>query len=135
MAYFNQEKKAKIAPAIKALLKKYNLKGSLGVHHHSTVVLNIKSGSIDFISNFNGIGAEERAEGYRFTPAKDYIDVNPYWYHEHFNGVAKDFLTEAFAILNTDNYDNSDAQTDYFDRGHYVDLNIGKWNKPYQLTK
>jgi len=28
-------------------------------------------------------------------------------------------------------YDNSDAQTDYFDTAYYVDVNVGKWDKPY----
>jgi hypothetical protein len=36
--------------------------------------------------------------------------------------------------LNCDNYDNSDSMTDYFDVGHYVDLNIGKWDKPFVCT-
>ena len=51
MAYMSQEKKAKIAPVVKAVLKKYKVKGSLAVRNHSTLVLNIKSGSIDFIEN------------------------------------------------------------------------------------
>jgi hypothetical protein len=33
--------------------------------------------------------------------------------------------------LNTGNHDNSDSQTDYFDVGWYVDVKVGKWNKPY----
>jgi hypothetical protein len=48
MAYMNQEKKAKIAAKIKPLLKRYGLKGSLAVRNHSTIVLNLKSGKIDF---------------------------------------------------------------------------------------
>ena len=56
MAYFNQERKKAMAPKIKEILKKYGLKGSLAVRHHSTVVLNIRSGEIDFITNFNECG-------------------------------------------------------------------------------
>ena len=37
MAYMNQEKKAVIAAALKPILKKYKLKGSLRVHHHSKI--------------------------------------------------------------------------------------------------
>jgi len=36
MAWMNQERKAALAPAIKAALKKYGLKGSLSVNNHST---------------------------------------------------------------------------------------------------
>ena len=32
-------------------------------------------------------------------------------------------------------YDTSDAMVDYFDTAYYVDINIGKWNKPYVQTK
>ena len=31
-------------------------------------------------------------------------------------------------------YDKSDAMVDYFDTAYYVDINIGKWNKPYVFT-
>lgn len=128
MAYVSQDLKAKLAPKIKAVLKKYGIKGSLAVRNHSTLVLNIKSGKIDFIKNFNDT-VDPR--GGRFTPAVDHIDVNPYWYHEHFSGKAKDFLRDVLAAMNNGNHDNSDIQTDYFDVGWYVDVNIGKWNKPY----
>ena len=30
-------------------------------------------------------------------------------------------------------YCNDNAMIDYFDRSHYTDINIGKWNKPYKL--
>jgi hypothetical protein len=33
------------------------------------------------------------------------------------------------------NHDRSDIQSDYFDVGWYVDINIGRWNKPYALVK
>ena len=48
MAYVSKELKAALAPKIKAVLKKYNVKGSIAVHHHSSLVLNIKSGAVDF---------------------------------------------------------------------------------------
>jgi hypothetical protein len=141
MAYFNQERKAKIAPEIKALLSKYNLKGSLSVQNHSTVVLTVKQGSIDFIENFIKTDKEKPYAKYmsddqvKYIREKQSLDVNVYWYQEHFSGKAKKFLEEAMAILNKGNHDNSDAQVDYFDVGWYVDVNIGKWNQPYALTK
>ena len=135
MAYFSQEKKAKIAPKVAALLKKYNLKGSLSVRHHSTVVLTVKSGTIDFIGNFNQVAGNRSAGLENFRPATDSVDVNPYWYHEHFDGKARKFLKDVFAVLNEGNHNNSDIQSDYFDVGHYVDVNIGKWDQPYALVK
>jgi hypothetical protein len=32
------------------------------------------------------------------------------------------------------NYNNSDIMTDYFDVGWYIEINVGKWNKEYNLT-
>ena len=140
MAYFNQERKADKAPAIKAILKKYGVKGSLAVHNRSTFVLNIKSGSIDFIENFIETDKNKPYAKYMSQDQIDYIrnnkslDVNPYWFQEHFSGKAKEFLTEVFAEMNKGNHNNSDIQSDYFDVGWYVDVNIGSWNKPYILA-
>jgi hypothetical protein len=115
MAYFDQTKKKAIEPAIKALCKEYGVKATLGVKHSSSVVLNVLAGAIDF--------------------ACEYEQVNVYWVEKNFSGKAQEFLLKALAILNTGNYNNSDSQSDYFDVGHYVDINIGKWDKPYELVK
>jgi hypothetical protein len=126
MAYMSQEKKAKIAAMLKPILKKYGVKGSLSVHNHSSICLTMRSGSIDFFEDYG-----DREDARKFG-----IQVNPYWYHDHFTGESKEFLKEAFACLyGADYYDNSDAMTDYFDTAYYVHLNIGKWNKPYELVK
>ena len=46
MAYMSQEKKAELAPGIKAVLKKYNMKASISVRHHTGLVVTIKSGPL-----------------------------------------------------------------------------------------
>jgi hypothetical protein len=136
MAYMSQEKKSKISPLVKSICKKYGIKASLAVRHHSTLVLNVKSGNIDFISNFNEtVEKRPRPEHLPFIPAKTSIQVNPYWYHEHFSGKAKKFLSEVLQVMNSGNHDNSDIQSDYFDVGWYVDVNIGQWDKPYIVTE
>lgn len=135
MAYMSQENKAKIAPAIKAILKKYNVKASLSVRNHMTLALNVKSGSIDFIGNFNKT-VEAQPGGFRNgTPAEGSLQVNPYWFQDHFDGVAKKFLKEVLDAMNMGNWDKSDSQSDYFNVGWYVDVNIGKWDTPYVLVK
>ena len=135
MAYFNQERKAQLAPAIKAILKKYKVKGSLAVRNHSSFVLNIKSGAIDFIGNYNNTVAAQPGGFRAGNPAVKSLDVNPYWYQEHFDGRALDFFKEIFTAMNVGNHDRSDIQSDYFDVGWYVDVNVGAWNQPYELAK
>lgn len=138
MAYMNQEKKAKIAQALKPILKKFGVKGSLSVRNHSTICLTLKSGKIDFIENYiktdtdkpyaNKMTAEQVASIRKYQS----LDVNPYWFQEHFDGKAKSFLNEAYKALKIAGwYDESDAMTDYFNTAYYVDINVGKWNKPY----
>ena len=121
MAYVSQELKAKIAPQVKAILKKYKVKGSLAVNHHSTLVLNIKEGALDMYKDY---GNTEDA-------AKFGIQVNPYWYQDHFDGKTKAFLSEVIPALNAGNWDKSDIQSDYFNVGWYISVNIGNWKKPY----
>jgi len=129
--------KAKIAPTIKALLKQYGLKGSLSVNNHSTLVLTVKQGSIDFIGNTNRVcAAQPRYNNSPRNVDRDYLQINTYWCHEHFDGKAKDFLVAAVAALKgPDYFDHSDSMTDYFHCSHYVDINIGRWDKPYALVK
>jgi len=122
MAYMNQAKKAKIAANLKPILKKYGVKGSLSVRNHMAICLTITEGKIEFNKDY---GAD----------SKFGIQVNPYWYQEHFTGRAKEFLSEAIpAMYSADYYDNTDAQIDFFDCAYYVDVNIGKWNKPYKMV-
>ena len=115
MAWVSQEDKAKLSPAIKAVLDKYGMKGSIAVRNHMSLVVTVKSGPIDF--------------------GGDSIDVNTYWIDEHYKGQARQFLNGLHrAMMGPDWFCNDDAQTDYFHRSHYCDIHIGRWDKPYVLT-
>jgi hypothetical protein len=119
MAYVSQDDKAKLAPQIKKVLSKYGMKGSISIRHHSTLVVTLQSGAIDFGEYTHGDG---------------YIQVNTYHIESHYRGKAKSFLTELLAAMKgPDYFNNDDAMTDYFHRSHYTDINVGKWNKPYFL--
>ena len=136
MAYMNQEKKAKIVSAVKPILKKYGVKATFAVRNHSTICLNVKAGNIDFIENYIQTGQRMSEDQVAFIRKNKSIDVNPYWFQDHFSGKAKSFLSEAFTAMKSAGnwYDRSDAQTDYFDTAYYVDVNIGSWNKPYEVV-
>lgn len=133
MAYVSQELKSKLSPAIKAVCKKYGIRASIAVRNHMTLCLNVKSGSIDFIGNSNRVCGNDFYQVARgFKPnTSGYDQVNPYHFQNHYDGDAQAFLTEVLAIMNDGNWDKSDIQTDYFNVGWYVDVNIGKWDKPY----
>ena len=119
MAYVSQKDKAKLAPEIKKVLSTYGMKGSISIRHHSTLVVTLQSGAIDFGEYTHGDG---------------YIQVNVYHIERHYKGKAQAFLTELLAAMKgPDWFDKSDAMTDYFHVSHYCDINVGKWNKPYFL--
>jgi hypothetical protein len=142
MAYVSQELKSKLSPKIKAICKKHGVKASIAVRHHSTLVLNVKSGKIDFIENYIKTDADKIVAN-KMSPdtiahirKNQSLDVNTYWAHEHYSGKAKQFLTEMIsAMKGPDFFDHTDAQTDYFHCSHYIDINIGKWDKPYIVEK
>lgn len=101
MAYVSKETKTNIMEAVKPILKKYGIKATFAVRHHSTIVLNIKEGVLDFISNHNEVAGKRYANRESWSPAKDYLDVNVYWIDEHYNGKAKDFLSEIMKAIKT----------------------------------
>jgi len=117
MAYMSQENKKSLMPAIKAVLKKYKMKASVGVRHHSSLVCNIVSGEMDLSECFS------HGDGY--------AQVNTYHIDRHYEGKVKSFLNELLAAMSTGNHDRSDIMTDYFDVGWYSNINIGQYHKPY----
>lgn len=128
MAFVSQEFKKEVAPVVKEILQRYGLKGSLSIRNHMTLVLTISAGKIDFLADYN--------KTFERPDHCNYIHVNTYWYQKHFtNPVAVACLEELVEALKTDKYfDESDAMTDYFHCSHYIDINIGRWDKPYKLV-
>ena len=142
MAYISQETKKELAPAIKAVAKKYGVKVTIGVNHHSSLVVRIKEGVLDFIGAANAhnkVVAQRRGYGDQEFSVSDNFSINPYHDERHWTDVG--FETEAkfvaemvAAMKGTKWYDNSDAMTDYFDTAYYLDLNVGRWDTPYVYT-
>ena len=138
MAYVNQKDKAEVSPAIKSVLKKYGMKGTISIRNHMTLCVNIKSGKLDILGDwFNTVtkNGNGRVNGFGEKITKpEYMDVNTYWIDHNYSGIVKDFLNELqSAMLKKGWRDNSDIQSDYFDISYYIDINVGSWNKPYTL--
>ena len=121
MAWYTQEMKSTVAPLVKAISKKYKLKTSLSVRNSSTIVLTISQGSIDFINEYQG------------QVSSNYMQVNPCTVHNMFNGPSKEALLELREVLMEGNWNNTRAEIDYFDVGWYIQINVGLYNKPYQV--
>jgi hypothetical protein len=117
MAYMSQERKKELEPTIKKLLKEYGVKGSISVRNLSALVVTISSGSIDF-----NLGE------------RTYEQVNTYLIDRYYEGLAREFLLKLRDLMNSGNWNNSNAQSDYWDVGWHIDINIGTWKHPYQLV-
>jgi hypothetical protein len=128
MAYMSQEKKKQLAPAIKAILAKHGLKGTLGVLNHSTLTLKIMSGSLDFEGDYLGDRRFSECAGGFSVP------VNTYHIDSGWKNQSRRALVELREAMMVGNHDRSDSMTDYFDVGWYIDIDIGLWNKPYVLN-
>ena len=137
MAYMNQDRKKLINENLKKVCQPLGIKYSLAVRSHMTICMTIRSAPIDFIGNYNEATRNPGHIGYgRNQLAEKSIQVNPYHYQNAFTGKALEAITKIMAALKSAGwYDNSDAQTDYFDTAYYTDLDIGSWDKPFQVTE
>ena len=134
MAHMTQEKKAKIAAALKTIMPK-GWKWSLSVEHRSTIVLTIAAAPVDLMAEIYGVRNGRMIQrGYdALTEKPTHYTLNTY-HPENALDASLPLFTQIIAALNTGNHDNSDLMSDYFDVGHYVDVSIGKWNKDFVCT-
>jgi len=131
MAYMSQEKKKSIAPRVKEVCARHGVKATLSVCDHSALVVSISEGSVDFFGDRvpERWTAEILAEG----AARGHLSVNPHYWQDAFHGASLAFLADLFPALNDGNWDRSDLQSDYVNVGWYVEVNVGKWDRPYIL--
>lgn len=135
MAYVSQEMKKELAPGIKAVLKKYGMKGSISINHHSSLVVTLQQGPL----NFEGVDVRGNDIFYTSTDGRHHSSVNTYHIDKFYSGVTADFLNELVTAMKAPTgrgnwYDKTDSMIDYFDIAYYVNINVGKWNKGYIQT-
>lgn len=132
MAYVSKQDKSKIVAAVKAVMPK-SWKATFGVSNSSTIVMTIKSTPFSLENIFGQKHCDEKSEYYRDdNGALSYYSVNHYNFEKNVeNKEVLNILKKIVDALNTDNYNNSDPYTDYFDVGHYIKLQFGKHDSPY----
>ena len=138
MAYVNQEKKKLLAPAIKAVAKKYNVKVSLSIRHSSSLVARVKNAE-DILKGYCDVQMSDEKVRKRefngfnnFSVEKVMIDsakwghnVNEYWIEENYCEKGVSFLKELKSAMEGPEFFNEDdSMTDYFHRSHYIDIKL-----------
>ena len=127
MAFVDQAKKSRIAAELKKVIPQ-GWKYSLAVRNHSTIVCTIAAAPFELIKACKG-------SEYFNPETATHCSINPYHRAEQVEDeCVADVMCLVLDALNTNNHNRSDSQTDYFDVGHYVDLQIGRWNKPFVCT-
>ena len=69
MAFISQQDKKTLAPAIKAVFKKYGLKGTISIRNRMVLCANISAGRLDLIGAADQIGGR---------PWKNHYQANAY---------------------------------------------------------
>ena len=114
MAYISTEEVKEIRNNLKeALGKEWKL--SVTRKHMSTVNISVMSGPVDM--------------------PRGYMQVNEFYIKENFNKMDRPDLIEVFnkikKVAMKDHWDKSDSMTDYFHCSFYVNISVGKYDKPY----
>jgi len=127
MAYIKTEEVAQIRKELKEAFPQ--LKFGVRKHHHSSVGVTIKAGTVDFSDILDDNG---------------YSQVNQYWLTEDRVGKHVKLFEKIIDIIKTAPakvpggrawFDESDSMTDYFHTAFYFSINVGAWNKPYVCSK
>lgn len=122
MAYIDTDTVKQIRTHLKsAFPRKDGWKFSVRKEHYSSLHVTILESPLKF--------TEDEAE---------HRTVNEYYLERYSN---TEVLKEIVAIMNgkyfekgKQNFNHSDAMTDYFHVGWYVNLHLGDWNKPLKYT-
>lgn len=134
MAYITTEEVKAIREALKAKFGK-KFKFSVSKRDHSQVCVAIVAGDTDF----SDILGSKVPGDYGFGSC----DINAYHITEDRYNAHAELFNDILTIIKTAPanvpgskgwYDNSDIQTDYFDIAYYIDLSVGKWDRPYVNT-
>ena len=139
MAYITQEQKKQISPAIKAVLKEYGMKGTIGIRDHKKLVVNLNAGQLDLLGALQKYN-DERAKLHdkKSINVGGNEEVNTFWIVDQMNEIAENKIAQFYkklinAMKSAGWYDESDCMSDYFDTAYYLSINVGRWDRDYVL--
>tara|TARA_R100000988_G_scaffold99883_1_gene69643 strand:+ start:862 stop:1305 length:444 start_codon:yes stop_codon:yes gene_type:complete len=142
MAHISQEEKKELMPGIKKVLKTYNMKGTVSIRNHSTLIVTLSEGELDLIRVENEIRKERHARNnygelylVNSTFNQSYHHLNKFVeLGEH---LVHNFYQNMFKAMKGDKwFDKSDIMTDYFHIAYYCYIDVGRSkDKPYICTK
>ena len=136
MAYISTEEVAAIRKELKKELPEY--KFSVTKHHHSSVTVAFMKGPA-----FAEFQSRDRYTGeFKDDVIEGHEQLNHYWAMDFYGEKNGALIKKVEKIIKTapvkaggrEWYDKSDAMTDYFDTAYYMNIHVGKWDKPYEVV-
>ena len=138
MAYISTDDVKHIRNELKKELPQY--KFSVVRDHHSSVTISLMKGpafnDYEYFDRYNNVTKTANlSDG-------EYHQINQYHLEDFYGKENAEILSKIDTISRTAPaknggkvwYNDSDIQTDYFDIAYYVHINVGKWNKPYEVV-
>lgn len=138
MAYISTEDVKHIRNELKKELPQY--KFSVVRDHHSSVTISLMKGpafnDYEYFDRYNNVTKTANlSDG-------EHHQINQYHLEDFYGKENAEILSKIDTISRTAPaknggkvwYNDSDIQTDYFDIAYYVHINVGKWNKPYEVV-
>lgn len=120
MAYVTATQVKQTREALKMAFPDFKFMVRKGPGSSSSINVSIMSGPLDFGNPQGG------------------KTVNPYHVGSMYESHVVPFLEAVIKVIKYGTerqyYDNSDPMTDYFDTAFYLDVEMGRWEKPYQKT-
>ena len=79
--------------------------------------------------------AEEKLASWKLTLENGHHGINQFYIKNDFylNDFGQEIMIFANDLINSYNFDDSEAMIDYFHVNFYSHLSIGKWDKPFEL--
>lgn len=135
MAYINADQVKSIRMALKQAFPEY--KFSVTKEHHSSVNVTVTKGPAFEIQKVWNRGQEQTVD--LNTDGQSINHHHTHWYGDYqnfFDRIVTIIKTAPFVAGTSDRawFDESDSMTDYFHTAYYMNVSVGKWDKPYQAV-
>ena len=136
MAHMTQEEKKEIAAKLKEFMPK-GWKHTLSVRNNTGIVFKLSQAPADLLAE-----ADKNQSKVIRQDDTDLNHLQTRGYFEPYHARLSEYFDESLAlferiveVLNLNNYDRSDVQSDYFNIGHYVYIKIGTYDKPFKYVE
>ena len=139
MAFISAEDVKHIRNELKKELPQY--KFSVVRDHHSSVTISLMKGPAFKVHEYFDRYAQETKIGN--LSDGEHHQINQHWLEEFYGKENAKVLDKIHVIAKTAPaknggkvwYNDSDAMIDYFDIAYYIHINVGKWNKQYEIVE